>query len=257
MIREVGRLAAAALLLLASCAVAAAERWRLATIELPPAVSEHAPQQGFHAVLVRRVLQELGVEAELVFLPGKRVHEELRAGRVDGAFPYVSTPEREREFLLSEPFYVAPVRVFVGGTAALPRAVEGLRGQTGCALRGAESPPRLQAELRAGQLRLERADELIGCFRMLQAGRVRFVVAGEHSGLAAAAQLRVEGLRLQMANFAVAEQGIHLALPRKLAQSEARLQAFNQALRKLRAAGVMRALERQHLPPELRLPAGR
>lgn len=244
-------------MLLAACGAGAAERWRLATVELPPAVSEHLPQQGFHAVLVRRVLQELGVEAELVFLPGQRVHEELRAGRVDGAFPYVSTPEREREFLLSEPFYVAPVRVFVGDAAALPPAIEGLRGQTGCALRGAESPARLQAELQSGRLRLERADELIGCFRMLQAGRVRFVVAGEHSALAAAAQLRVEGLRLRMANFVVAEQGIHLALPRRLAQSEARLRAFNQALRKLRAAGVMRALERQHLPAELRLPAAR
>lgn len=245
-----GRLLAA--LLLAAAGASAREKpttWRLGTVELPPSVGERLPQQGYYPVLLRRILQELGASAELVFLPPNRVHQELRAGHLDGAFPYLRTPEREAEFLLTEPFFHARVRVFVNAdTDWRPRDVPALRGQLGCALQGAQSPAALQAEVDAGHVQLQRVGELEACFRMLQLGRVRFVVSGENGGWTAARSLPGQGMELHMADFVLAEEGIHLALPRSKPESAARLKAFNTALRKLRANGVLQALEARSVP---------
>lgn len=236
-------------MLLATAGTCAQGTWRLGTVELPPSVGEHLPQQGYYPVLLRRILKEMGAEAQLVFLPPNRLHQDLRAGQLDGAFPYLRTPERDAEFLLTEPFFHARVRVFVNADSGWrPKDVPALRGQLGCALQGAQSPATLQAEVEAGRVQLQRVGELESCFRMLQLGRVRFVVGGENGGWAAARNLPGQGLALHMADFVLAEEGIHLALPRNKPESVQRHKAFNAALRKLRASGVLHALELKAVP---------
>lgn len=231
--------------------VAATEHWRLATAELPPAISAAAPQQGYYAQLLRRILKELDVEAEFVFLPPSRVLQELRDGQVDAAFPLLHTPQRESEFLFAEPFYRARVRVFVSAAEGDPPAdVRRLRGKTGCVPQGAKSPQQLQAEIDAGRVRMQQGVSQLGtCFRMLQLRRVDFVVAGENGGWAAARELEIAGLRLQMATFVLGREDVHLAFPRKSALALERQRRFNEALQRLRASGELARLEARVTPP--------
>jgi|GEM_PF-5630290 len=228
---------------------AAAAVWRLGTVELPPSISEKAPNQGYYAVLLRRVLQELDAQAQFVFLPPQRAFQLAVNGELDGVLPYKRTAEREKLFWFSDPFFTAKVRVFLRADDGWdPGQAADLRSQLGCTLQGAQAPDVLQLEVDAQRVPLQRVTQIEACFRMLQLGRVRFVIAGQNTGGSAAKLLRNEGLRIRMAHFVVAEEPVHLALSRKLPQSEARLRAFNQALRKLKAQGVMQALETQHVP---------
>lgn len=230
-------------------ALATASTWRLATVELPPSISEKAPNQGYYAVLLRRVLKELGAEAEFVFLPPQRAFQQALAGQLDGVLPFKRTAEREQQFWFSEPFFIAKLRVFLRASDDWdPGGVADLRSQTGCTLQGAQAPSALQTEVDALRVPLQRVSQIEACFRMLQAGRVRFVIAGQNTGWAAAQALRAEGLRLRAAHFVLAEEPVHLALSRRVPANEQRLRAFNQALRKLRAQGVMQQLEAAHVP---------
>ncbi len=240
--------ALAGLLLLASFSGRAAG-WRIAAIELPPSISERAPQQGYYAVLLRRVLREIGDDAEFVFLPPQRAYQEAAAGRLDAILPMRQTAERERDFWFTEPFFTAKLRLFLKADDAWePASVAALRGEMGCTLLGSQSPPALQAEVNAGRIPLQTVSQMEACFRMLQAGRVRFVITGQNTGWAAARALHGEGLRLRAAHYVVAEEPVRLALSRKVASSRQRLRDFNQAVRRLRAQGVLQQLEAQHVP---------
>lgn len=243
-------LACAALLPLAAGAVGApGGDWRLATLELPPSIGSTLPEQGYYAVLLRRVLAEFGASPQFVFLPGQRAYEDALGGGYDAAFPFKRTPERERHFLFSEPFYLARVRVFMNAELGWQAGtVAELRGRHGCTLIGAQSPELLQRELDQGAVPMQRVTQIEACFRMLQLGRVDFVVAGQNTGWAAQRQLEAEGRSLRLADFVLAEEPVALAFPRVLPQSAARVRAFNDALRKLRKAGVLQALEARHVP---------
>lgn len=233
-----------------ACVPAKAEpSWRLATVELPPAICSTLPDQGYLAVLLRRVLQEIGVQPQFVFLPPQRGYQGVLAGRFEGAYPYKRTPEREKSLWFSEPVFIATTRVFQRADDAWqPDQVAGLQGQRGCALQGSPSPPALQPLIDSDDFKLERVANLDACFRMLQAGRVRFVVAGLNSGWAAAHTLSGRGAAVRVAPIVLAEETVHLALPKVLPASAERLHQFNAALHKLKAQGVLKQLEAQHVP---------
>lgn len=225
----------------------AAAPWRIAAIELPPAFGSHTPQGGYYAVLLRRLLQELEVEPEFVFLPPQRAYQAALDGAVDAALPFKRTPEREKHLLFTEPFFVASVRIFVRKADDWqPHDAADLRRQRGCTLLGAQSPEALQAEVDAGEVVMERVPGLEACFRLLRAHRVRFVVAGVNSGWLAAQAMDDQGAGVRMAPFVLAEEPVQLALPRSRAESPQRVQRLNAALRKLRTQ--LRQLEAQIVP---------
>lgn len=242
-------LACAALLLLTKGAGAVGGDWRLATLELPPSIASSLPNQGYYAVLLRRVLAEFGAQPQFVFLPAQRAYQDTASGGYDAAFPYKRTPECEQLFLFSEPFYVARVRVFLNADRRWqPETVAELRGRRGCTLIGAQSPDLLQRDIDQGLVPMQRVSLIEACFRMLQLGRVDFAVAGQNTGWAAVRQLAAQGKGFHMADFVLAEEPVALAFPRALPESAARLRAFNAALKKLRAAGVLQQIEAQHVP---------
>jgi ABC-type amino acid transport substrate-binding protein len=187
-------LACAALLLLTKGAGAVGGDWRLATLELPPSIASSLPNQGYYAVLLRRVLAEFGAQPQFVFLPAQRAYQDTASGGYDAAFPYKRTPEREQLFLFSEPFYVARVRVFLNADRRWqPETVAELRGRRGCTLIGAQSPDLLQRDIDQGLVPMQRVSLIEACFRMLQLGRVDFAVAGQNTGWAAVRQLAAQG----------------------------------------------------------------
>jgi polar amino acid transport system substrate-binding protein len=208
------------------------------------------PNQGFYAVLLRRLLQEVGAVPAFEFLPPLRAYEQVVEGRVDGAFPYKKTPEREQLLWYSEPFYMARWRVFLAAQDPwTPQHTGELKDHgLGCAMQGSPVPDPLRDDAASGALRLQRVTLIDTCFRMLKLGRVRYVLTGENTGWAAVQALPDQSSGLRMAPLVVAEEGVYLTFPRKRPDSVARLQAFNEAVRKLRKSGELRRLEQAWMP---------
>lgn len=227
----------------------ARETWQLATAELPPAITAKRPDNGYYAVLLRRVLQELDVDARLHFLPTDRAIQDTQAGRYTAVFPLSRTPERERDLISSEPIYQVKVRVFVRRDDPWPGGgLQAMRGHPLCNIQGARLYPELEAALAAGWLQMQRVPEIGACFRMLALGRVRFVVTGENTGFEGMAAVPEGRRKFRMAAEQLAVQPVFLMFSRQVKGNAQRAEAFNQALRRLRAEGVMQKLEHRVLP---------
>jgi polar amino acid transport system substrate-binding protein len=250
------RRAVLALLFAASATWAQAPiTWRLATVDLPPAIGPGLPSQGYYAVLLRRILQEAGARPEFVFLPPQRGLQMVIDGQVEGAFPYKRTTAREADLWFSSPFFMARIRLMLRASDAWePQRPADLLGHTGCTLQAAQAPEALQRGIDNGQLRMERVQHIDACLRMLRLGRVAYVVAGQNIAATHLSTRPGGTADLRMAHWVVAEEPVHLALPRKLPGSEARLRTFNEAVRKLRQNGVLQALEQEHVPQPTRRP---
>ena len=92
---------------------------------------------------------------------------------------------------------------------------------------------------------MQRVSDIAACFRMLAVGRVRYGVTGENTGFEGMRGALDSAAKLRMSPLLLAELPVHLMFPRKDPASPERLAAFNQALRRLRAAGQMQKLEQQ------------
>ncbi|MBB5204903.1 polar amino acid transport system substrate-binding protein [Inhella inkyongensis] len=239
-------------LLLALCVARtgwARETWQLGTAELPPAVTAKRADQGYYPVLLRRVLQELDVDARLHFLPPVRAVLDGAAGHYTAVFPLARSAERERDFLVSEPLFTVRIRVFLRRDDDWAgRGLADLTGGLLCNIQGARLYPELETALSDGRLRMQRVSEISACFRMLAAGRVRYVVTGENTGFEGMQAGAGGAAAVRMAPLLLAEQTVHLMFPRTDPASAARRAAFDQAIRRLRAQGVMQKLEHQVLP---------
>ncbi|MFN7692613.1 MAG: substrate-binding periplasmic protein [Burkholderiales bacterium] len=238
--------------LLAACccaALQAATPWRLATAVLPPSIGPDLPQQGYYAVLLRRVLAELGAEPQFVFVPPHRAFQMAVDGSVEGALPFKRTAEREALFWFSEPFFHVRLRLLLRAQDDWePSKPSDLEGHRGCSLQAAQASAALQREIDNGTVRLERVPTLEACYRMLRMGRVQYVIAGQNMAVAQLGPQPAGSLALRISPWVVGTEPVHLILPRKRADSIARLKAFDAAVRKLRASGELQALELQHVP---------
>lgn len=75
----------------------------LLSLDWAPFVGRELPQQGTITPFVRRVFAAAEVDAQLLFVPWKRVLQDVRAGQAVGYFPEYRSVQREREFIYSRP----------------------------------------------------------------------------------------------------------------------------------------------------------
>jgi len=226
---------------------------RFATAEFLPYIDRSAPEGGYYPALVSRVLAHHGQRAVFVDRPWARAHEETRAGRFDGSFPYLRSAEREREFLFSDPLLEVPSLLFVrrdtlagGGDAERDRRIAAARRT--CYLRDSLLPAPIEVRVASGALEVVRVDDMAQCFRMLEAGRIEFVAAGAYNGRSTLH--RLYGLRgpIVALGGAIDASTLHLVWPRSDPRAEARRTAFNASLSALKRSGEMVSLQARLLP---------
>lgn len=243
------RLAAWGLALCVAMQAHAGDTWDLATAELPPAISSKEPDMGYYAVLLRRVLDELDITPEFHFLPPARAQKDAAQGLYVALFPAARTPEREKAFIVSDPFYVVRLRLFLrrddfwaGST------LDDFNDGVLCAAQGVRTYPELDEAIETGRLKVQRVTDIAACFRMLVVGRVRFVVTGENTGHGALHALGAAADQVRQAPVLLSEQAVHLMFPRALPESRKRARDFNRALQRLRRSGELGRLEQRVLP---------
>jgi len=220
---------------------------RMVSHEFPPYVGKDLPQQGFYVALVRRVLAEQNLDLELHFQPPARAHASVATGQFAAAFPMLRTPEREREFLDSEPLLLVRSYLFVRADSALTGLAD-LPGKRSCHLQDSNQPEPVQRLVESGSVKVERVAQMAQCFEMLTRGRVDFVALSDYGGWAAAQQATAGPAGFKRVGAPLSQGLLHLVWPRQDPRSAERAAAFNRALGELRRRGVVAQLERELLP---------
>lgn len=220
-----------------------------------PYTGEDLPGGGLVTELVRQSFAVGGRRFDVRFLPWKRGYDGVVLGRFLATFPYVRTPEREREVLFSDP--VVEVRQYVylskrsamefhgGGIGGNSGGGADFRGRTVCQPAGYALPAELEEMVQLGRLTRHTPSDLGACVRMVAAGRADALVIDEYSGAASIARAGLaEEIRVSEQPFAVVT--LHLVVGRATPGADAMVAAFNDGLKMLKQQGIYDRLLAAH-----------
>ncbi|MCG5242583.1 substrate-binding periplasmic protein [Azospirillum doebereinerae] len=206
--------------------------------DFAPFTGDDLPNGGLITELVQRAFAAVGQTHELRFIPWRRGYDGVVSGRFLATFPYVRTPERERDALFSEPVITMRQLVYL---SAKPRmAFNGpadFRGRVVCAPGGYALPAELDVLFRQGALTRETPSSLSACVRMVALGRADAFVINEHAGNAAVAQAEAQdSVRAAEKPYAVVTE--HLIVGRGTPGATGVIDAFNAGLKILKESGA-------------------
>jgi len=244
------RVLVVSLVLLLSATMAKAEIVRLTTgNDYKPFTDESLPEGGLAVALVRAAYARVGRDVEIVWRPWKRGYLETREGLFVATFPYVKTPERQRDYRYSEPIFAHSRRVVVLADSLISAdSLDDLKGMQMCRPVGYAIGPRLRRMVAAGDITLNRPNTMELCFQLLALGRVDFVTINHWQG--AATIQEVFGSRTKtrvLEDISGFRQTLHVIFPRDQADAEQRVATFNKGLASIRADGTYDALVAKHL----------
>lgn len=214
----------------------AAEQLSLVTGEdYPPYVDARAPGGGVAVQLVRQVVQRMGATAEIDTAPWRRGYEETLRGRYDATFPYVRTPEREGDYLYSDPLIQAQPAIFMAAARRFTyRSVADLKGRRVCTPLGYAPAPQVRALLDHNEAERVTAPSVAACPGLLVAGRADYFIQDQRIGLAVVAKAGLTREVIAAPGAPFGTQELHVIVPRSRAGAADLIGRFNAALRQLR-----------------------
>lgn len=214
---------------------------RIATGEFPPYATASRPDQGIALAVVRRAFELGGYRVQYQFLPWPRALAETREGLWDASAHWGATPERRRDFLLSDNLYTEQWQMLYRRDMAFDwKAVADLAPFRLGLTRDYTYTPEIWAAARAGQLRHETPPNDVLGLRMLLAKRIDVLPLDRNVACDALlaqfdaseqAQVAIHA-RLMTDSFTT-----HVLFPPAKAQSKTLVDAFNRGLRQLRSSG--------------------
>lgn len=203
-----------------------------------PFADPRLPGGGLAVILVGRVIDRMGATATVEFMPWRRGYEETLRGRYDATFPYVRTPERERDFLYSDALINVRQVVFLSAARRFAyRGPDDLHGRRACIALGYAAPAALQALIDSGQVERVTPASIAACPGLIAADRADFFIQDERIGTATVVKAGQAGAVVAVSQPPFGTSDIHLIVPRMRPDAEGLIQRFNAALRQLRAAG--------------------
>ncbi|GLR11618.1 hypothetical protein GCM10007907_04080 [Chitinimonas prasina] len=210
-----------------------------------PFADQKLPEGGMTTEIVKRALAESKAELKLDWQPWSRGLEETKAARFAGTFPYLKTPEREVEFLYSQPIYTIEDRLFAKPGSNLDAAnLKTLEGKKICLPLGWAPAAKLAPMLKSGALKQDQPKDISTCVKMVQAGRADFFVTDQFQGNAA---LQAAGAKdISMGASTVGSATLHLIAIKSGSQSKALLDAFNNGLAALKKSGEYERIVNKH-----------
>lgn len=208
--------------------------------DFAPYVEPGPPVGGIATDIVRSAFEAVNQETVVELRPWARALFESRKGVFVASFPLTRNPERERDYLFSQPILTMRHRIFIkaGNDRFNFKDVDALAGAVYCVPNGRAVNLRLTEQVKSGKVRKESPNNMANCIAMLLAGRVDFFVADEKEGTA---QIRESGAAdgvVQMVDTPpLTEIPLHLIASKELPGSEALINSFNQGLAAIRKNG--------------------
>lgn len=214
---------------------------RIATGELPPYATASRGDQGLALAIVRRAFELSGYRVQYQFLPWSRALAETRDGTWDASAHWGATPERRRDFLLSDNLYTEQWQLLHRRDTVFDwKSVADLVPYRLGLTRDYTYTPEIWAAARSGQLRYESPPNDLSALRMLLAGRIDVLPLDRN---VACEVLLAHFSAAEQAQFAIHPRPMtdsfstHVLFPPGRPQSKTLLEAFNRGLRQLRSSG--------------------
>ena len=215
--------------------VANAEKITLANGEWAPYLSKGLKHHGYMSHIVTTVFAEEGIEVDYVFLPWKRGFEDTKAGKYQGTLIWGYNKERAKDFLYSDPVARLGTSLFhlkskavdwnepsdlknfkIGGVIGYAYGVEDLETQ--------------------GVIKILRISKDEANFRKLASGRIDIVLEDTEVGFGLVSRL---GLTDKVTAHVkpLSPRDYSVIFPKKVANAQHLLEAFNKGLKKIKADG--------------------
>lgn len=204
----------------------------------PPFTGSDLQDGGVITALVSHAYARNNVATQVDFKPWVRGYEDSLKLQYDATFPYISTAEREANFLFSDPLYMLEMRLYVepesrwreGSPAELSGAVFCL--PVGYEFAGWVSEQR-------EELTFVRPRTIEQCHEMMLRDRVDVLISNPANVayLATLARSKSRHVTLRELPAPLADVTLHLMIPAHHPQATRMLDSFNDGLRQMRSSG--------------------
>lgn len=202
----------------------------------PPFSDIQMVRPGVATQLVTRVFERLGYSVDIRRQPWNRLMREARNLELAAIYPYVLTPEREEDFLASDPLFDTKLRFFslaeTAGNLDFGSTVDPLRL---CRPNGFALDEGLQPYLSDhDEIRWFRPNSLESCFLMLARERVDLVPTNLATGHYILQRSFDSPPDIQTLKLFEEDASLHLLVPRAWPRAEIFLARFNEELARVR-----------------------
>ncbi|WP_157315097.1 ABC transporter substrate-binding protein [Chitinibacter sp. GC72] len=224
---------------------AAALQITLANGEWPPILGQKLPGHGYGSQIVSRAFAHQGITVNYAFMPWRRALEATKQGQYHGTLLWSSNPERQRDFLLSQPVYRSQTVLFYHRQQARSwRQTDSLRNARVGVSNGYNYGARWRSLQEQGFFTVDQANSDAQNLAKLYIQRIdafpcEAIVCRHLIATTLPARARTE---LRHDPLPVHSENMHLMLSRKTAQSDWLLQQFNQGLQRMRQSGELARL---------------
>jgi polar amino acid transport system substrate-binding protein len=215
-----------------------------------PFTGSDLPGGGMLTQIVQAAFAQQGINTLLAWQPWKRGYLETSQGKYAATFPYIRTPEREQEFLYSEPIYTFNQHIYSrAGEVYEPDNLSALAGKRLCYPLGWSPPVVIQQMIERGELYLHTPKSLDACAQIVLLKRDDFFLANDLLGNIVLRRMGEQraGLRTSATRFPT--NTLHFIVPRNEPQAGSLLVSFNQGLAELQASGEYQQLIELYLQP--------
>jgi polar amino acid transport system substrate-binding protein len=225
-------------LILCSVTVNAAEKITLSTLDWEPYIGKEIKNNGYVAVLVKEAFRRGGLEADFQFDRWSRVVGLAKSGQVDGYFPEYFSESVKAYAVFSDPFPGGPIGFFKLKRKDISfNRLEDLKGLKIGTVKGYVNTKEFDA---ADYLNKDAVKDDLTNFKKLAAGRLDLVVADKFVGLNLIKKHMPDkaGQIEFMAKF-LEEKDLFVCISNKVANADAKVQAFNAGLKQMKADGTI------------------
>lgn len=214
----------------------AADIVKLNTLDWEPYIGEKMDGNGFVAALVREAFTASGYTVEFTFQPWVRAKATAKDGKADGCLPEYYLQEDQADFLISEPFPGGPLGFMKRKADNIAFSkLEDLKSLKIGVVRGYVNTEDFD---KADYLQKEESNDDITNLRKLLAGRLDLVVIDKFVGLYLIQQEIPDKVgEIEFVSPALEEKTLHVLISKKTANADAKMQAFNDGLKKMRDSG--------------------
>ena len=241
-------LAMTATALLVSASPVAAQTKHLVTgNDFQPFTDESLRAGGLVTEIVRDAYEQAGYQTEVTFTSWKRGARQVETGNATVHFPLVKTDARLKRFHYSDP-------VFTSDMVPVTRPVDAgaytsmsdlMNGKTCLPLGWSWGVPKLDNAEDSGDLHVERPDDMGACYRMLDAGRIDYLVLEKPTIPVDAEAFLGDPGKVIAGDFKIGESALHAVFDKD--GDKAEIEHFNSALQDLKDSGAYREIVAAHL----------
>lgn len=231
----------------------AGEKVLLTNGEWAPFQSENLPGYGAASRVMTAAFSAVDIEVKYGFFPWNRAMELVRQGLWDGTFMWVLTPERKKDFLVSDPLFTVQEVVFYSlAKPIVATRPEEMEGKVMGALDSSAFGTKFKDLIEAGKITVVRAHTNQQLFQMLSNGRVDFVPELETSGADAIREFLTPQQQQQISSLKTIYHpwSYHLLISRLSEKGPHFLDSFNKGLTLIKENGKFESILGSYIRPK-------